>query len=693
MALDIVAWHDRLAPDHLNQYNNARAAGYSTVSLCIYGDLFIPLYAAAMVKRATQTPEQQFTGLDGAGLQTTFDTMAAQGWGPEIMSGAGPTNAPLFAAIFTPMSVIPLTRFGLTLADFNSLNKSQMNSGFILRWADVYGDPGNLRYIGIWVANADNRAWNCDGVDDDIPTMQSRFNALVGGFARPVNVASTPDGGDLMMYDDGQMPFWQAWDGMSSADYQAKFDVLYPQGLRPVRVSAKGTGSNAHFSVIFAQQEDADARTFRISGPGGSPAVPAIDQAMQAVMTPNELRGASLAVVSGQRLVYARGYTWAEPDYPDVQPTTFFRQASVVKMFTAAAMYQLIDEKTTMPGTSTAITLDTLLKDALPEIANGSPVAHWNEITIRHLLEMTSGITSSIIGTDPQVSSTLPVSPLQMGQWLYRQPLANTPGDTTQANYSNAGYMLLGLIIAKMYGAPDFVSGLAKLLKSLQITRARSTASAASAQPEDEARYHSRPLQTAQSVMVTGQPLCALGYGEANLDNAGGGGGLSAAATDVARVLAALTATDNQMMSPSTLKSWLTNAKNATSTLRGPSAHGYHGFDSVFQDATTGEFTGDKGGYLSTSQNGVHFAQNGISTVICWNGLTPNGPTWFTPYAAIINAAEAQDWGNTDLFPTFGMPPFLVPISIHLQPPRPRPPIKFYTSSHMLPQEGPPKNM
>ena len=90
-------------------------------------------------------------------------------------------------------------------------------------------------------------------------------------------------------------------------------------------------------------------------------------------MTANMIRGASLAVVSGTRLVYTRGYTLAEPGYPDIQPTTFFRQASVSKMFTAGAIYQLMDEGAKLPGTSTALTLDTLLQDALPNIANGTP--------------------------------------------------------------------------------------------------------------------------------------------------------------------------------------------------------------------------------------------------------------------------------------------------------------------------------
>jgi hypothetical protein len=68
--------------------------------------------------------------------------------------------------------------------------------------------------------------------------------------------------------------------------------------------------------------------------------------------------------------------------------------------------------------------------------------------------------------------------------------------------------MLLGLVVARMRGAPDFISGLATFLNKLNITRVRSAVSTAAA-PSDEARYHSRPLTTWPSVMVTGN-RCAL---------------------------------------------------------------------------------------------------------------------------------------------------------------------------------------
>lgn len=697
MALDIVAWHDRTTADHQTQMNNARTAGYSTISLCVYGDPSAPLYAAAMVKRATQGPEQEFLNLSGVTLQSTFNTMAAQGWGPLIISGTGPTNNPLFAAVFAPVSAIPFTRFGITGAEFNSLNQTQIAGSLILRWADVYGDPNNERYIGIWTTNTDNRAWNCDGFDDVYATMQARFNALVSGFARPVHSVSTPKGGNLALYDDSEMPNWQSWAGMTSADYQAKFNTLYPQGLRPVRVSAKGTGSNARFSVIFAGREDADARTLRINGPSGSAAVPAVDAAMEAVMKANMIRGASLAIVSGTRLVYTRGYTFAEPGYPDVQPTTFFRQASVSKLFTAAALYQLIDEGAKLPGTNTLLTLDTALIDALPNIANGTPDPRWFHITLRHLLEMTSGVTTSILGSDPSVSSTLPISAQAMAEFLYRQKLANDPGDKTQAVYSNAGYMLLGLVVARTRGVSSYVQGLSTFLNRLNITRVRSAVSVTSAQLADEARYHSRPLATEPSVMVTGQPLCALGYGGWNLENCGGGGGLSAAATDVARVVAALSSTYmNPMMGNNTLQGWLTNAANATSTLTGPDpneVHGFHGFDSVQLDTTTNEFFGEKGGSLSTSQNGIQFEINGIATVICWNGMTPSGPAWFQFGDDLLVAASEQNWGSTDLFPTFGMPSFPAKPTPIPGPPRPRPRVRTVLPSHMGVQKGSRKNM
>jgi CubicO group peptidase (beta-lactamase class C family) len=676
MALDIVGWHDRTTSDHQQELNTWAAKGYRTISLSVYGDRNNPLYAAVMIKRAQLVAEKQHFGMDAATWQATFNQMAAQGWGPLIVTATGPADNPLFAASWFEVSPIPLTRHAMTAAEFNAQNQQAIKNGQILHYADAYGDPGDLRYVAIWVANTDNLAWNCDGIDDQPAMVQERFNALTSGFARPTHSAETPHIGQVSLYDDSTAGNWVAHGNMTSAGYQQFWKTLWPQGQRVLRVDGKGSGSSTRFTAIWGTEEGHHPRTFRMSG---SPGIAAIDDEVKTIMTANVCRGASLAITSGTRLVYARGYTYAEPDYPDVQPTTMFRQASVSKFFCAAAIWQLIEAGT--------LHLSDLLHDKLPLTPPGGSLAsNWNQITLRDLLEMTAGITTGIGGTDPNVSSTLPISAIQMANWLSGQPLGNTPGDKTQAKYSNASYMLLGLLIAKLRGKSTFIDGIGHhLLAPLHITHTRAATTLANHQPAGEARYHSRPLQTANSVMVTGQPLCALGYGESNLENGGGAGGLSASAVDVARLVACLSMTsDSPLMKHTTLMEWLQAAATASSTLSGPpepGAHGYHGFDGVNGGGTT--FSGDKGGSLSTSQNGFWFTTGGIGIVLCWNTPVPNGPQWYPNDSTILTAAQNHDWGTADLFASTYEMPSLTPAVPLKAPLPPFKPVPAMTGSHM----------
>lgn len=696
MSLDIVAWHDRTGADHTAQLNTNAKLGYRTLSLCVYDNPANPLYAAVMIKRPTLIAEQQLIGLSGAAFQNEFNQMAAKGWGPTIITATGPANNASFAVCFSPMPSIPLTRSSLSAHDFAALNQQQMAAGNILTWMDTYGDPQNLIYIGIWGPNLDQRAWNCDGLNDNMQTTQARFDAITSGFGRLVHPGMTQAGGTFALYDDSMMGGWETHSNLTSAQYQTEFNQQTAKGLYPIRVNAKGSGANARFAAVFMTAEHSAPRTPpRMSDLSsmGIQAVSAIDNAMVAVMTANMLHGAAVAVTVGAKLVYTRGYTMAEPGYPDVQPTTLFRQASVSKTFTAAAIYELIDEKAKLPNGAT-FGLSTLLLDVLPDIANGPLQANWKKITIQHLLEMTSGVTTSILGTDAQVSSTLPISSKQMAQWLYRQPLGNTPGDTHSGNYSNAGYMMLGMVVAKLRGKNTLAEAVnASVAAKLHITRLRSAQSVASKAAADEARYHPRPLVTAPSVMATGQPLCALGYGDWDLPMTDGAGGLSVAVTDVARLVASLSVTgSNPLMSVATLQEWMANAAHASSTITGPSAHGYHGFDSVsVTDSAKQLYSGNKGGSLDTSQNSLYFETGGVGLVMCWNGTTPTGPSWYPAYQPIVDAARSHDWGSTDMFPHFGMPSF--PQLLVLPKPLPVPKLPIAIPGHMMVNTGQRTNM
>ena len=665
MTLNIVAWHDRTTANHKELVDQSAAQGFRTLSLCIYGERNDPRYAAVMIKRPTVIAEKQFFGQTATQFQQTFKEMSAQGWAPYILTATGSANDPLIAASFRMMKPTPLTRFGITESEMRQLNQQAQENGNILQWADAYGTANDIRYIAVWSPNVDQTAWNCDALNDNPTIIQNRFNAVTSEWGRPEHIAITPAQGYLELFVDTQIGNWVSRTDLTSAEYQAEFDKWMAKGFSPVRVAAQGSGSNTRFAAIFATKEETNQRTFRTTG---SSSVAAIDQVMEKFMKAHRIRGASLAIVDDTRLVYTKGYTWAEPDYPSVQPTTLFRQASVSKMFVALAIYQLIQEN--------KLTLDTTLQSVLNlKTPSGStPIdSKFNQITIRHMLESTcalnGGVMWSDVATASAFKSSLAVSPMQLASFCTTLKLEGTPGDPKNVVYSNTGYFLLSQVVAKLRNAKSFEAAIqSTLLKPLSLQRVRQSSSLVNQHQPDEARYHLTqydaksglvPLAVGESLRSSDRPLVAQQYGAWSMENFDGSGGLSASTTDIARFVAALSLRkNNPVLSEKTLDTWLANAATASKALTGPDRHGFHGFDWVNDPSTKNHiYQGAKGGWLPSHQSGVSFTTGGLSYIIAINGNTRPGVTvdWEPDIRAI---AEKQDWGTTDLFTQYGMPSF-----------------------------------
>lgn len=116
-----------------------------------------------------------------------------------------------------------------------------------------------------------------------------------------------------------------------------------------------------------------------------------------------------------------------------------FNLGSMGKMFTAVSILQLMDEG--------LVSLDGTIADYLPGYPNADVAA---EITVEHLLTHTSGIVVDVFneefGLNPhQYRENADYLPL-----FVDEPLQFTPGE--QFGYSNAGYIILGLIIEEMTG-------------------------------------------------------------------------------------------------------------------------------------------------------------------------------------------------------------------------------------------------
>ncbi len=229
---------------------------------------------------------------------------------------------------------------------------------------------------------------------------------------------------------------------------------------------------------------------------------------------------------------------------------------------------------------------------------------------------------------------------------MVTKSLVADPG-TTPA-YSNFGYWLLGRVVAKKRGFDQFYDAIkSHIMEPVQVTRLRVSWSLASAQAPDEARYHSPDLVLQQSVMSPDRPWVPREYGDENLEKMEPSGGLSMAATDFARILAALNVgAGNPLLSSAALGALL---KAAATSFRG------HGWDAMLPQADG--YLGQKGGILQTSQNSIYYRTGGLAFVVCWNQVGVQGD-WYPWFPEVVSAASSVAWGKADLFPEYGMPSF-----------------------------------
>lgn len=121
-------------------------------------------------------------------------------------------------------------------------------------------------------------------------------------------------------------------------------------------------------------------------------------------------------------------------------PTTKYRIGSVSKNFTAAAILRLAE--------AGQLSLSDTVAKWVPEYDPRNLQLNGHSVTIHHLLSHTGGLPSYEVTQHLKDNVwRRAVSPLEMVEVLQSQPLAFEPG--TKFEYSNFGYNLLGLIVAR----------------------------------------------------------------------------------------------------------------------------------------------------------------------------------------------------------------------------------------------------
>lgn len=177
--------------------------------------------------------------------------------------------------------------------------------------------------------------------------------------------------------------------------------------------------------AVTAQNADPAAVTARL-------------QTIVKAYTPGNSFMGAILVADGDRILLNQGFGMASLEWniPN-DPETKFRVCSLTKQFTAALVLLLEQDG--------KLHIDDPVGRYLPDAPGG-----WEKITVRELLDQTSGIPDLVGDKDFGSWSMSEHTPAEVFALLQNRPLEFEPG--TKFEYSNSNYSVLGMVIEKVSG-------------------------------------------------------------------------------------------------------------------------------------------------------------------------------------------------------------------------------------------------
>jgi len=160
-----------------------------------------------------------------------------------------------------------------------------------------------------------------------------------------------------------------------------------------------------------------------------------VDDYVEAEIERQRVPGASIAVLSNGDIVKLKGYGLANVEHAvPASERTIFQSGSVGKQFTATLVMLLVEEG--------KLALDDRLAEHIPDAPDA-----WRDITVRHLLTHTSGLSNAVYD---KIDLRRDYTEDELAREIAALPLDFPPGD--RWSYSNSGYVMLGVLIGKVTG-------------------------------------------------------------------------------------------------------------------------------------------------------------------------------------------------------------------------------------------------
>lgn len=289
------------------------------------------------------------------------------------------------------------------------------------------------------------------------------------------------------------------------------------------------------------------------------PRLAPLDDLVVSFVRDHHLPGAALAVARNGRLVYARGFGYADVGgSTPVRPASLFRIASISKTLTSAAIMRLVEQ-----GKLSLDDKPFVLLDVRPFLKPRAKIdERVRSITVRDLLTHAGGWDRGKSG-DPmfmsrQIAHDLgvpsPAKPKDIIRWVAGRPLDFEPG--AKSEYSNFGYCVLGRVIEKASGEPYEKYVQREILAPLGITDMRIGRTLADGRVDGEVEYVGGAEKSGESVFGAPGMTVANPYGAWCLESMDAHGGWIASAPDLVRFACAIGEPGRVLSQPSLDQLW-----------------------------------------------------------------------------------------------------------------------------------------
>lgn len=401
----------------------------------------------------------------------------------------------------------------------------------------------------------------------------------------------------------------------------------------------------------------ASAQTFPVSG-SDVPSLRQLDSAMIELMREYDLPGGQLAVAKDGRLVYDRGFGYADTATKEVvQPSSVFRIASSSKPVTMAAIHLLIDRG--------QLDLHARMTDVwgnLTPVPGESLHPSLDSVTVRMLLRHMGGWDSRSTGDIQylyyrEAAQALDVPEPADGPALVRflmsRPTQFKPG--TGVVYSNFGYNVLGRIIEAVSGKAyeDFVRE--EIWAKTGTTVPRIGGTRQSDRLPNEVTYYTPPEQgTVYSIFCDEKAKVSMAYGgDFVVRTADAHGGWVCSASDMVRFLTSLdTATSRPHLVSGTQIREIEQRPGIPSFDTKPVYQG-----SGFLCSDDGSTWNHAGALSGTSSSMWRVGTSGVSYAWVFNSLPVTRMNEFYPRVdsilrSILEGVQGANWPQHDFFST-----------------------------------------